>query len=239
MLRGRERARRRTDSLLSRRSSGEAGLSKQGAESGPGVRLSQKRTCGVWCGATGAARAAAHAVRRGRTGRPAGRRCCPGAGRRGTDRTANGASTLVSRCPVRIDTHDTSRPIPDPSQPSARSPNTACPPNAPAPPPRPTARRPHLEQLPQPRNHATLDELVHVDAAAADGVGRRAADAVDPLHHQHARPAQVGPDPGDLDAGVVAAVGGWRPGEGGLEGRVRGGAGRGAWRCGCGGERPP
>ena len=65
---------------------------------------------------------------------------------------------------------------------------------------------PHLQQLPEAGDHARADELPHVEAGSSDGGRVGAADAVDPLHDQHALPAEVAADPGDLHFGVVQKV---------------------------------
>jgi len=67
-------------------------------------------------------------------------------------------------------------------------------------------RAARLQQLAQPGHDAAADELREVQAGRADAGRVRAAQAVDPLHHQDARPAQVRPHPRDLHRRVVRKV---------------------------------
>ncbi len=64
----------------------------------------------------------------------------------------------------------------------------------------------YLQQLPQARDDAAADELRHVQAGRLDAGRVGAADAVDPLHDQHARTTQVGPHPGDLHCRVIGKI---------------------------------
>mmetsp|Transcript_29814 Transcript_29814/g.88288 ORF Transcript_29814/g.88288 Transcript_29814/m.88288 type:complete len:233 (-) Transcript_29814:923-1621(-) len=63
-----------------------------------------------------------------------------------------------------------------------------------------------LEQLPQARHHATLDERRPVEVFD-DGLRVGTADAVDPLHDKHLGSTQVAAYPRDLDRRVARKVG--------------------------------
>mmetsp|Transcript_20634 Transcript_20634/g.49119 ORF Transcript_20634/g.49119 Transcript_20634/m.49119 type:complete len:318 (+) Transcript_20634:1184-2137(+) len=65
---------------------------------------------------------------------------------------------------------------------------------------------PKLEKLTEARDDADADEPLHVELLL-DGRRVRAADTVDPLHHEGLRPAEVLTHPRDLHVGVSLEVG--------------------------------